>query len=126
MSQTGAQAASSPAAAGAQLTTAALEDTMYEMLAVGLDPCESRVTQKEIQQFLFEHARSPKSIEEFLSFFRTHNLPTDPESEAAVWAAVARLRGRVTVLAISHQVGVTAVADRVYRIEDGRAVEEPS
>jgi hypothetical protein len=80
MSQTGAQAAPS-AAAGVQVTTAALEDTLYEMLAVGLDPCESRVTQKEIQQFLFEHARSPKSKEEFLRFFQAHNLPTDLESE---------------------------------------------
>ncbi len=82
MSDTGAHAAPSPAEAKAHITIAALEDVLYEMLAVGLDPCESRVTQNQIQQFLFEHARSPKSREEFLKFFQAHGLPTDPESEA--------------------------------------------
>jgi ATP-binding cassette subfamily C protein len=43
----------------------------------------------------------------------------DPENEAAVWATVARLRGRTTVVAISHQPGVVRVADRVYQIADG-------
>ncbi|MDH3212608.1 MAG: ATP-binding cassette domain-containing protein [Myxococcales bacterium] len=45
----------------------------------------------------------------------------DPENEAAVWEAVERLRGRVTVVAISHQPALTGVAHRIYRIEDGRA-----
>jgi ATP-binding cassette subfamily C protein len=50
----------------------------------------------------------------------------DPETEAAVWSTVARLRGRTTVIAISHQPGVMRVADRVYRIADGEVqrVEE--
>jgi len=43
----------------------------------------------------------------------------DPETEAAVWATVAKLRGRTTVVAISHQPGVMRVADRVYQIADG-------
>jgi ATP-binding cassette subfamily C protein len=43
----------------------------------------------------------------------------DPENEAAVWATVAKLRGRTTVVAISHQPGVMGVADRVYQIADG-------
>ena len=43
----------------------------------------------------------------------------DPENEAAVWATVAELRGRTTVVAISHQPGVMRVADRVYQIVDG-------
>jgi ATP-binding cassette subfamily C protein len=52
----------------------------------------------------------------------------DPESEAAVWEAVARLRGRMTILAISHQPALTDVARRIYRIEKGRAhaVEVPA
>jgi ATP-binding cassette subfamily C protein len=45
----------------------------------------------------------------------------DAESEDAIWATVAALRGRTTVVAISHQPAVTRVADRVYRIEDGVA-----
>ncbi len=51
----------------------------------------------------------------------TANL--DPESEAIVWQALKELRGRTTVLAISHQPALLEVADRVYRIEDGRACE---
>jgi ATP-binding cassette subfamily C protein len=47
----------------------------------------------------------------------------DPGGEAAVWAAVEKLRGHTTVLAISHQPGVTRIADRIYRIEDGGAVQ---
>jgi len=45
----------------------------------------------------------------------------DPETEAGVWATVERLRGRATILAISHQPALAHVADRVYRIENGRA-----
>jgi ATP-binding cassette subfamily C protein len=44
----------------------------------------------------------------------------DADSEAAVWSAVARLRDHTTVVAISHQPALSKVADRVYRIEDGR------
>jgi len=45
----------------------------------------------------------------------------DAESEAAVWATLARLRGRTAILAISHQPGLAELADRVYRVEGGRA-----
>jgi ATP-binding cassette subfamily C protein len=40
----------------------------------------------------------------------------DPTNEAAIWAAIERLRGRTTVIAISHQPALTGVADRIYRI----------
>jgi ATP-binding cassette subfamily C protein len=43
----------------------------------------------------------------------------DPESEAAVCATVQRLRGRVTLLAISHQAALLDAADRAYRLENG-------
>jgi len=43
----------------------------------------------------------------------------DPESEAAVCATVQRLRGRVTLLAISHQAALLEAADRAYRLENG-------
>jgi ATP-binding cassette subfamily C protein len=47
----------------------------------------------------------------------------DAASEAEVWASVAQLRGKTTVVAISHQPALTAIADRVYRIENGKAIE---
>jgi ATP-binding cassette subfamily C protein len=45
----------------------------------------------------------------------------DPETEAAVWESLMRLRGDVTILAISHQYALTSVADRIYRVEGGKA-----
>jgi ATP-binding cassette subfamily C protein len=47
----------------------------------------------------------------------------DPKSEAFVLAAIEALRGRATVLAISHQPALTGVADRIYRIADGKCTE---
>ncbi|MCH8891306.1 MAG: ABC transporter ATP-binding protein, partial [Myxococcales bacterium] len=47
----------------------------------------------------------------------------DPKSEAFVWAAIEALRGRATVLAISHQPALAGVADRIYRIIDGKCTE---
>ena len=43
----------------------------------------------------------------------------DPESEAAVWRTLEGLRGRTTVIAISHQPALRGVAGRIYRIENG-------
>jgi len=45
----------------------------------------------------------------------------DPVNEAAVWQTVETLRGKTTVVAISHQPALTGVADRIYRIARGRA-----
>jgi ATP-binding cassette subfamily C protein len=45
----------------------------------------------------------------------------DPATEAGVWEAVGRLRGKTTVVAISHQPALAGVADRIYRIEDLQA-----
>lgn len=45
----------------------------------------------------------------------------DSASEAEVWETVADFRGRMAVLAISHQPALLGVADRVYHIENGRA-----
>lgn len=44
----------------------------------------------------------------------------DSQTEAAVLTTIARLRGRTTVLAISHQPAIVEVADRVYRVEAGQ------
>ena len=46
----------------------------------------------------------------------------DAETEALVLETLKGLRGRVTILAISHQPAIAAIADRVYRIESGTAV----
>jgi ATP-binding cassette subfamily C protein len=45
----------------------------------------------------------------------------DPETESELCRSLAGLRGEVTVLAISHQRALVEAADRVYRIEGGRA-----
>ena len=47
----------------------------------------------------------------------------DPASEAGIYETVRSLRGRTTILAISHQPGLLKVADRVYRLSAGRVVE---
>ena len=41
----------------------------------------------------------------------------DPKSEAMIWDAVKELRGKTTVLAISHQPALFEVADRIYALE---------
>jgi ATP-binding cassette subfamily C protein len=46
----------------------------------------------------------------------------DPETEREVWRTLAALRGRMTLLAISHRPALVEEADRVYRLEKGRAV----
>jgi ATP-binding cassette, subfamily C, bacterial len=43
----------------------------------------------------------------------------DPDSEAAICATVRRLRGAMTILAISHQPALLEVADTVYRLDNG-------
>ncbi len=45
----------------------------------------------------------------------------DPKSEAAICATMREFRGKLTILAISHQPAITEVADRVYRVAEGRA-----
>ena len=50
----------------------------------------------------------------------------DPANEAAVCATLAELRGKITILAISHQSGLAVIADRVLRLEDGVLVSAQS
>ncbi len=47
----------------------------------------------------------------------------DPKSEAVIWDAVRELRGKTTVLAISHQPALFEVADRIYALEDSSVRE---
>ncbi len=48
----------------------------------------------------------------------------DPVSEAAICDVLVRLRGKITILAVSHQTGLLSIAERVYKITDGRPVAE--
>ncbi|MBW2435743.1 MAG: ABC transporter ATP-binding protein, partial [Deltaproteobacteria bacterium] len=47
----------------------------------------------------------------------------DPESEAAVCDTLQQLRGKLTILAISHQSALVKIADKAYRIEDGKILQ---
>jgi ATP-binding cassette subfamily C protein len=48
----------------------------------------------------------------------------DPATEAAICDSLRRIGNNTTVLAISHQPAITRIADKVYRIIDGRMAEE--
>jgi ATP-binding cassette subfamily C protein len=48
----------------------------------------------------------------------------DPKSEAAICETLQKLRGRQTILAISHQPALLEAADRAYRLQDGHALLE--
>ena len=50
----------------------------------------------------------------------------DPANEAAIAAAVARLRGRMTIVVIGHRGPLTEAADRTVRLEAGRIVVDDS
>ncbi len=46
----------------------------------------------------------------------------DPENEAAICETLRKLRGDITILAISHQSAIMQVADRAYRLQGQTAV----
>lgn len=52
----------------------AMQDILYDILANGMDPESSDVPTQEVERFLFEHARAPKSREQFQAFFAAHGL----------------------------------------------------
>jgi hypothetical protein len=52
----------------------AMQDILYDILANGIDPERSEVSTQAVERFLFEHARSPKSRDEFRTFFAAHGL----------------------------------------------------
>lgn len=43
----------------------------------------------------------------------------DPENEAAVCETLQKLKGKLTIIAISHQPAILSVAERAYRLEAG-------
>jgi ATP-binding cassette subfamily C protein len=46
----------------------------------------------------------------------------DPKTEAAICETLRKLRGELTILAVSHQPAILNVADWAYRLENGKAV----
>ena len=50
----------------------------------------------------------------------------DPASEQAICKTIEKLRGDLTILAISHQSALVEVADCVYRLGNGQATVEAS
>lgn len=44
----------------------------------------------------------------------------DPETEEAICEAVVRMRGEMTILAVTHQEAFVSRSDRVYRVENGQ------
>lgn len=46
----------------------------------------------------------------------------DPASEASIAATIEKLRGQLTILAISHQKRLVESADRVYQLQDGQVL----
>ena len=60
-------------------------------------------------------------VRPLLLIFDEATAALDPDTERVVLETLSRLRGRVTVLAISHQPALCEVADRVYRVEGGGA-----
>ncbi len=48
----------------------------------------------------------------------------DPSSEAEICATLTNLKGDLTILAVSHQPALAEVADRVYRLSDGKLVDD--
>jgi len=47
----------------------------------------------------------------------------DPQSEAAICDTLQQLRGELTILAISHQSALVNIADKTYRIQDGKILQ---
>ena len=48
----------------------------------------------------------------------------DPQSEEAVCETLGQLRGRLTIVTISHQEALVKIADRTYRVQNGKIVSK--
>ena len=66
-----------------------MQDVLYDILATGVDPDQADAPSLEIEHFLFEHARAPKTAEEFRAFFAAHGLSVRARVSAARCAAIA-------------------------------------
>ncbi|MDH5674255.1 MAG: hypothetical protein OEZ06_19025 [Myxococcales bacterium] len=58
-----------------------MQDALYDILATGIDP-DGDISSEVVERFLFEHARTPKSAEQFSAFFAEHGIDA-PDADAA-------------------------------------------
>ena len=68
-----------------------LEDVLYDILAVGVEPTAQIGTLDAVQVFLHEHARVRKTHAEMLSFFAENGIAYTPERARAVAPPLALL-----------------------------------
>jgi hypothetical protein len=94
----------------------AMQDVLYDILATGIDPEQNDVPSGEIERFLHEHARSPKSLLEFRAFFAKQGL-----------SIRARPMHQPAALALPpiERADVTSVAVPSLERDAGTAPEEP-
>jgi len=117
-----------PAASDAQLW-AALEDAaaadfvrgLPEGLDTRLGDGGRRLSGGERQRLMLARAllRDPQ-----LLILDEATSALDADNEAAIAAALAGLRGRMTIVLIAHRGALLDLADRVIRLERGRVVDE--
>src|SRR5262245_17784727 len=64
----------------------AMQDVLYDIIATGIDVEPNDVPSAAIERFLHEHARTPKSVDEFRAFFAEHGLSvrTRPAAHVAL------------------------------------------
>lgn len=121
--------------AQADPSEADLLDVLYEVLAQGVPP-KSTLRAEDVERFLHEHARTPKTTAEMLAFFTEHKLPTqaseygaDPElgllangihKDRPPLAMFGAEEGRVELRSASESGPVMRVvtADEVVTVED--------
>ncbi len=96
-----------------------LLDVLYEILAQGGDP-HGELTGPEIEAFLHEHARAPKSQAEMLAFFARYELSTDP----TVYGADAEL-GPIATGLHRERGPLSSAFSLDEAMSDGPHVEEP-
>jgi hypothetical protein len=66
-----------------------MQDVLYDILATGLDPDQADAPSDAIERFLFEHARAPKTADEFRAFFATHGLSVRARAQEPVALSLA-------------------------------------
>ena len=94
----------------------------YRTAADGIDDSSSQKFLLELAAMEDEHEKTFASIRSQLSQTEKGSTVFDPENEAAICKTLGALRGNLTILAISHQPAILKVAERAYRLEDGKAV----
>ena len=99
-----------------------MQDVLYDILATGLDPDQSDAPSEAIERFLFEHARAPKTADEFRAFFAVHGLSVRARAQEPV-ALSWRCPNRAP--RIEHDAGAHAGRARATPVDSMRRRSEP-